>query len=147
MTLKVNIYMFGLTKWTIYCKKCSCFCSCFSLHCILCSFFRLKELFQVKNWFNYVVTSSSSSFFENAKNLSRPATTLNGEKKKRVALAALWSALVVLELRSHSSRSAQFELHRKATLLDKILSQIKDGEVTRFGLQATLFSFSSGGRE
>ena len=32
MTLKVNIYIFGLTKWTIYCKKCSCFCSCFSLH-------------------------------------------------------------------------------------------------------------------
>ena len=49
MTLKVNIYMFGLTKCTIYCKKCSYFCSCFSLHCILCSFFRLKELFQVKN--------------------------------------------------------------------------------------------------
>ena len=109
--------------------------------------FQIKRIISSEKWFNYVVTSSSSSFFENAKNLSRPATTLNGEKKKRVALAALRSALVVLELRSHSSRSAQFELHRKATLLDKILSQIKDGEVTRFGLQAALFSFSSGGRE
>ena len=25
MTLKVNIHIFGLTKCTIYCKKCSCF--------------------------------------------------------------------------------------------------------------------------
>ena len=108
--------------------------------------FQIKRIISSEKWFNYVVTSSSS-FFENAKNLSRPATTLNGEKIKRVALAALRSALVVLELRSHSSRSAQFELHRKATLLDKILSQIKEGKVTRFGLQAALFSSSSGGRE
>ena len=32
-TLKVNIHIFGLTKCTIYCKTCSCFCSCFSLCC------------------------------------------------------------------------------------------------------------------
>ena len=33
MTFKVNIYIFGLTKCTIYCKKCSCCCSSFSLCC------------------------------------------------------------------------------------------------------------------
>ena len=31
--LKVNIHIFGLTKCTIYCEKCSCFCPCFSLCC------------------------------------------------------------------------------------------------------------------
>ena len=30
---KVNFYHFGLTKCAIYCKKCSCFCSYFSLCC------------------------------------------------------------------------------------------------------------------
>ena len=33
-TLKVNIHLFGLTK----CKKCSCFCSCFSLRCYYAHF-------------------------------------------------------------------------------------------------------------
>ena len=42
---------------------------------VLCSFFRLKELFQ--KWFNYVVTF----FLENAKNLGR-SETLNGEIKE-----------------------------------------------------------------
>ena len=38
-TLKVNIPIFGLTKYTIYCKKkCSCFCSCFSLLCYYAHF-------------------------------------------------------------------------------------------------------------
>ena len=46
MTLKVNIHIFGLTKCTIYCKNCSCFCWSMLL---LCSFFKLKELFQEKN--------------------------------------------------------------------------------------------------
>ena len=45
MTLKVNIHITGLTKCTIYCKKRSCFCSCFFSMLLLCSFFRLKELF------------------------------------------------------------------------------------------------------
>ena len=30
---KVNFYHFGLTKCAIYCKKCFCFCSYFSLCC------------------------------------------------------------------------------------------------------------------
>ena len=38
ITLKVDIYIFGLTKCTIYCKKCSCFCSCFALCCYYAQF-------------------------------------------------------------------------------------------------------------
>ena len=38
MTLKVNIHIFGLTKCTIYCKKCSCFRCCFSLFCYYAHF-------------------------------------------------------------------------------------------------------------
>ena len=41
-----------------------------------CSFFRLKELFQVKNG----VTTSLVFFFENAKNLARSD---NGKQKKK----------------------------------------------------------------
>ena len=38
-TLKVsNILIFRLTKCTIYCEKCSCFCSCFSLCCYYAHF-------------------------------------------------------------------------------------------------------------
>ena len=44
---------------------------------LLCSFFRLKELFQVKNG----VTTSLLFFSENAKNLVG-RTTVNGEKKE-----------------------------------------------------------------
>ena len=43
MALKVNIHIVGLTKCTVYCKKCSCFCACFSLCCYSCSFLRLKQ--------------------------------------------------------------------------------------------------------
>ena len=43
---------------------------------LLCSFFRLKELFQVKNG---LTTSLLFFFFENAKNLGR---SLNGEKNE-----------------------------------------------------------------
>ena len=37
-TLKVNIHIYGLTKCTIYCEECSCFCSCFSLCCYYAHF-------------------------------------------------------------------------------------------------------------
>ena len=43
---------------------------------LLCSFFRLKELFQVKNG---LTTSLLFFFFENAKNLGR---SLNGEENE-----------------------------------------------------------------
>ena len=63
----------------------------------LCSFFRLKELFQVKN---VVTTSLLFFFFENAKNLG---WTYDGKriKKKRMALAQSVSELPsALEVRS-----------------------------------------------
>ena len=49
MTLKVNIYIFGLTKCTTYCTESFLFLFLFFSTLLLCSFFRLKELFQVKN--------------------------------------------------------------------------------------------------
>ena len=74
MTLQVNIHIFGLTKCTIYYKKCTCFFSML----LLCSFFRLKELFQVKNG---LTTSVFCKFFcENAKNLDYATW-----RKKRMA--------------------------------------------------------------
>ena len=41
------------------------FLSLFFSRLLLCSFFRLKELFKSEKWFNYLVTF----FLENAKNL------------------------------------------------------------------------------
>ena len=49
---------------------------------LLCSFFRLKELFQVKNG---LTTSSLFFSFENAKNLGRSDDGRLSEKKKRMA--------------------------------------------------------------
>ena len=49
---------------------------------LLCSFFRLKELFQVKNG----ITTSLLFFFENAQNLGRSDDGKRREKK-RMALA------------------------------------------------------------
>ena len=47
---------------------------------LLCSFFRLKELFQVKKWFNYVVIF----FLDSAKNLGQSGDAKQ-RKKKRMA--------------------------------------------------------------
>ena len=82
MSLKVNIYIFGLTKCTIYCKKnvpvfVPVFCSVFST-LILCSCFRLKELFQVKNG----LTTLLLLFFSEMPKIWVGRTTLNGEKKE-----------------------------------------------------------------
>ena len=48
MMLKVDIYVFGLTKYTIYCKKMFLFLLLFFSMLLLCSLFRSKELFKVK---------------------------------------------------------------------------------------------------
>ena len=48
---------------------------------LLCSFFRLKELFQVKNGL-----TTSLLFFFKTPNIWVGLTTPNGEKKKRMAL-------------------------------------------------------------
>ena len=74
MTLEVNIYILGLTKCTIYCKKLFLFFSML----LLCSFFRLKELFQVKNG----LTTSLLLVLKMLK-IWVGRTTLNGGKKKR----------------------------------------------------------------
>ena len=76
--LKVNIHITGLTKCTIYSKK----CSCFSLCCYYDHFSdRLKELFQVKNG----LTTSLLFFFESVKNLGR-SDDAKQRKKERMAL-------------------------------------------------------------
>ena len=102
MTLKVNIYIFGLTKCTIYCKKCSCCFSCFFPHYFnnnnfiylfylfisiaLLSYvqyfiliFQIKKIISSEKWFNYVVTSLCFFFLKMTK-IWVSWTTLNGEK-------------------------------------------------------------------
>ena len=61
-TLKVNIYIFGLTKYSV---EMFLFLSLFFSMLLLCSFFRLKESFEVKNG---LTTSLLLFLFENAKN-------------------------------------------------------------------------------
>ena len=61
-TLKVNIYIFGLTKYSV---KMFLFLFLFFSMLLLCSCFRLKELFQVKNG---LTTSLLLFLFQNAKN-------------------------------------------------------------------------------
>ena len=95
-TLKVNIHIFGLTKCTICCEKCSCFCSCFSL-CFF-SFFRVKELFQVKNG---VTTSFLFFFFLKMPKIWVGRTTVNGEKKED-GLTSIFSRKILFRDRSLS---------------------------------------------
>ena len=74
MTLKVNIHIFGFTKYTIYCKNDPGFVPVFLTMLLLCSFLRLKELFQVKNG----LTKLLLFLFENSKNLGQ-----SDDKKKK----------------------------------------------------------------
>ena len=68
MTLKVNIHIFGLTKCTIYCKKCSCFVPVF-LYAVTKLMFQIKRIISREKWFNYIVTFF---FWKNyAKNVGR----------------------------------------------------------------------------
>ena len=66
-TPKVNIHIFGWAKCTTYCKKCSCFCSCFSLSCYYAQFSYEKDYFKWKT----VELRHCAFCFENAKNLDR----------------------------------------------------------------------------
>ena len=77
-TLNVNIHIFGLTKCTIYCKKCSCFCSCFSLCCYY-AHFQIKRIILSEKWFNCLVTFF---FVLKMPKIWVGRTTLNGKKKK-----------------------------------------------------------------
>ena len=74
MTLKVNIHIFGLTEYTIYCKICSCFpLCCYYAHLT----FQIKRIISSEKWFNYVVTFF---FFLKMPKIWVGRTTLNGEK-------------------------------------------------------------------
>ena len=82
-TIKVNIPLFGLTKYTIYCKK-KMFLFLFLFFCtlLLRSFFRLKELFQVKNSLTTSLLLVVVVVFLKMLNIWVGRTTLNGEKKE-----------------------------------------------------------------
>ena len=54
ITLKVNIHITRLTKYTIYCKKRSCFCS-FFFYVVTMLIFQIKRTILREKWFNYVV--------------------------------------------------------------------------------------------
>ena len=69
----VNFYHFGLTKCAIHCKKMFLFLFLFFPILLLFSFFRLKELFHVKNG----LTTSLPFFI-----FLVGRTMLNGEKKR-----------------------------------------------------------------
>ena len=79
-TLKVNIHIFGLTKCTIYCEKCSCFVPVF-LYAATVLIFEVKRIISSEKWCNYVVTFFC---FENAKYLGR-SDDGKRRKKKRMA--------------------------------------------------------------
>ena len=79
MKLKAKIYIYGLTKCTVYYKKTFLLFSLFFSMLFLCSFFRLKELFKVKNG---LTTSRYFFFFKFQKFQWVGRTTINGEKKE-----------------------------------------------------------------
>ena len=68
---------------------------------LLCSFFRLKELFQVKSG----LTTSLLFFFENAKNLGR-SDDAKRRNKKRMALSAVNEHLFHLLIKSWLSKGS-----------------------------------------
>ena len=51
MTLKVNIYIFGLTKYTIYCKNVPVFVPVI-LFAVTVLIFEIKRIISREKWFN-----------------------------------------------------------------------------------------------
>ena len=94
--LKVNVHIFGLTKYTIYCKNVYVFVPVF-LYAVTTLIFQIKRIISSEKWFNYVVT-----FF-----LKMP----NREKKKGVACLLITTAfpgkfnVFVLQLSSSPIRN------------------------------------------
>ena len=86
MTLKVNIHIFGLTKYTNYTVKNVPVFVPVLLYAVTMLIFHIKRIISSEKWFNYVVTFF---FFENAKNLGRSDDTKIMEKKKRMALMTM----------------------------------------------------------
>ena len=111
MKLKVNIHIFGLTKCTIYCKKCSCFVPVF-LYAVTKLMFQIKRIISREKWFNYIVTF----FFEKIMpKIWVGRTTLNREKKEdsQRRSSPLW--MQVLQLWKESGK--KFRLVRVLNLL------------------------------
>ena len=80
MTFKVNIYIFGLTKCTIYCEKnVPVFVPVF-LYTVTVLIFQIKRIISREKWFIYVVTSSF--IFLKVPKIWVCQMTLNGEKKR-----------------------------------------------------------------
>ena len=91
MTLKVSIDIFGLTKGTIYCKKNVPVLVPVFLHAVNMLNFQIKIIISSEKWFNNVVTFLFFFFWKMPKNwVGR--TTLNGEKKKRMAITRIKSS-------------------------------------------------------
>ena len=70
---------------------------------LLCSFFRLKELFQVKN--SLTTSLLLLLFFLKMPKIWVGRTTLNGEKKKRMALGSISAALSMGGAPAHFTHS------------------------------------------
>ena len=75
MTFKVNIYIFGLTKCTIYCDK-----NVPVFVPVTVLIFQIKRIISREKWFIYVVTSSF--IFLKVSKIWVCQMTLNGGKKE-----------------------------------------------------------------
>ena len=82
MTLKVNIYIFGLTKCTISytVKYVAVFVPVF-LYTFIVLIFQIKRIISSEKWFKYVITSFFY-FFKNVKNLGRSDDAKRRKKKE-----------------------------------------------------------------
>ena len=78
MTLKVNIHIFGLTKYTNYTVKNVPVFVPVLLYAVTMLIFHIKRIISSEKWFNYVVTF----FFLKMPKIWVGRMTLNGEKKE-----------------------------------------------------------------
>ena len=85
MTLKVNIHIFGLTKYTNYTVKNVPVFVPVLLYAVTMLIFHIKRIISSEKWFNYVVTFF---FFLKMPNIWVGRMTLN-EEKKRMALMTM----------------------------------------------------------
>ena len=78
MTLKVNIHIFGLTKYTNYTVKNVPVFVPVLLYAVTMLIFHIKRIISSEKWFNYVVTF----FFLKMPKIWVGWMTLNGKKKE-----------------------------------------------------------------
>ena len=89
------LYYFGLTKYTVYCKKCSCFFLC-------CYYAHFSDYKNNKNnssekWFNYDL-SLLFLFFGKCQKFGVGRMMLNGEKKEDGLSLPSNSSLVIFTI-------------------------------------------------